>query len=350
MQSSPVLEQSPPGIGVGDGFTDAASNTKAEATGNKTSTREAATGGEAPLLPGAQSLEDSPRQSPKPRLVDMLEGEKQFLMHSNVGEQRGPAADKLLVNLRVIADYRRREADQQELNTRLEYANRQSADLSVKNSARLSLGNAAEVTTLHTDRPHYGGRKKIAAVPSKAGSTGQSSASAERYRAFTHRQRYASGSHDYNRPECSYVMQASRDRRTQTMIKDYGLIAANSNRQAPFFEDKDDHRLRLKRVPFRQAQALGMHVNLSGIASPGESRHTSWMLRQREKHKQVAEAQNRRKKQQLEQHFKVSSPATQLSRAIDIDEKTRNARATALMKQNPMLCRDFEAMKTWNTT
>ena len=64
----------------------------------------------------------------------------------------------------------------------------------------------------------------------------------------------------------------------------------------------------------------------------------------------MAEAQNRKKKQQLEQHFKVSSPATQLSRAIDIDEKTRNARATALMKQNPMLCRDFEAMKTWNTT
>ena len=80
------------------------------------STQDAATAVEASLLPGAQATENSPRSSQKPRLVDMLEGEKQFLMHTKVGEARGSAPDKLLVNLRVIADYQRREADLLELS------------------------------------------------------------------------------------------------------------------------------------------------------------------------------------------------------------------------------------------
>ena len=91
-----------------------------------------------------------------------------------------------------------------------------------------------------------------------------------------------------------------------------------------------------------------MHVNLSDIASPRESKHTHWLLRQREKNKQVADVQHRQQEQQLARHFSVSSPATQLSRAIKIDERTKNARAKPLMKQNPMLYTDFEAMKTWN--
>ena len=61
------------------------------------------------------------------------------------------------------------------------------------------------------------------------------------------------------------------------------------------------------------------------------------------------ETQNRKKEQQLEQHFKVSSPATQLSRAIKIDENKKNACAKPLMTQNPVLSRDFAAIKTWNT-
>ena len=74
------------------------------------------------------------------------------------------------------------------------------------------------------------------------------------------------------------------------------------------------------------------------------------MLRQREKQKLVLETENRTKAQQLERHFKVSSPATQLSRAIKIDEQRKNACARPLMKQNPVLYKDFAAIKTWNTS
>ena len=38
------------------------------------------------------------------------------------------------------------------------------------------------------------------------------------------------------------------------MIKDYGMLAGNSKRKAPFQQDKDDHIMRLKRVPMSLAQ------------------------------------------------------------------------------------------------
>ena len=145
-------------------------------------------------------------------------------------------------------------------------------------------------------------------------------------------------------------MQASRDRRTQAMIKDYGLIAANSKRKAPFFEDRDDHRLRLKRAPIQQARAFDYNIVLGDIASPGESKHAARMLRQREKRKLALETQHRKGEQRLEAHFKLSSPATQLSRAIKIDERKHNAIAKPLMKQNPVLYQEFRVIKTWNTT
>ena len=75
----------------------------------------------------------------------MLEGEKQFLMHSNMGEASRTAPDKLLVNLRVIADYQRREADLLELvelSQRLEASRQQSHDLAALEGSRLSVGNA----------------------------------------------------------------------------------------------------------------------------------------------------------------------------------------------------------------
>ena len=121
MQSSPVLEQNPPGISAHDGLTEQASKAKAAGVVTLASLRDAATGVEAPQPPGAQSMENSPQQSHKPRLVDMLESEKQFLMHSNVGEKSNTAPDKLLVNLRVIAEYKRREADALALEAHLDH-------------------------------------------------------------------------------------------------------------------------------------------------------------------------------------------------------------------------------------
>ena len=58
------------------------------------------------------------------------------------------------------------------------------------------------------------------------------------------------------------------------MIKDYGLLAANSKKQAPFQKDTDDHVMKLKRVSMSNAhsQRAGYNVMLSDIASPRESR------------------------------------------------------------------------------
>ena len=160
----------------------------------------------------------------------MLEGEKQFLMHTNVGEPGGPVPDKLLVNMRVIAGYERREADRLELCQRLEVGHQRSADVAALDASRLSFSNGAQGTGFLTDRAHCAARGTITAAPSGLGSSGQASLPVAPLRAFAHRQGGAPGAHYYNQPECSYVMLASRERRTQAMIKDYGLIAANSNR------------------------------------------------------------------------------------------------------------------------
>ena len=79
------------------------------------------------------------------------------------------------------------------------------------------------------------------------------------------------------------------------MIKDYGLVAGNSKRKAPFLQDKDDHIIRMKRVPMSLASKhrAGYNIVLNDIASPGESLCAHKKIRQREKQSLVLENDRR---------------------------------------------------------
>lgn len=98
-------------------------------------------------------------------------------------------------------------------------------------------------------------------------------------------------------------MQASSDRRTKNMIKDYGVLAGNSKRCAPFQKDKDDHIMRMKRVPisFAQKNISGYNVVFGDIASPGESKFAHQKIRQREKLSYALESDRQQKEKRLEQ-------------------------------------------------
>ena len=101
------------------------------------------------------------------------------------------------------------------------------------------------------------------------------------------------------------------------MIKDYGMLAGNSKRKAPFQQDRDDHIMRLKRVPMSLAQKhrSGYNVLMSDIASPGESRFVHAKLRRKEKMDQVLERDRRQKEKLLEHRFKLS-PANEIRTSI----------------------------------
>ena len=107
------------------------------------------------------------------------------------------------------------------------------------------------------------------------------------------------------------------------MIKDYGMLAGNSKRKAPFQQDKDDHIMRLKRVPMSLAQkhTSGYKVLMSDIASPGESRFAYAKLRKKENMGKVLERDRRQKEKLLEHRFKLS-PANMARASAEVEPGT----------------------------